>query len=46
ELATQGWHVLRFTEQEINEKGHEVMNVILQKLHQLSSHSSKGSMNF
>jgi len=35
-LATQGWTILRFTEEELNEHPQEVMNVIVQAIRRLA----------
>ena len=35
ELATQGWTILRFTEEEIEHKGHECVNVVFDAIKKL-----------
>jgi len=37
ELATQGWTILRFTEEEIEHKGHECVNVVFDAIKKLIS---------
>ena len=44
ELASQGWTVLRFTEQEIHRQPHEILGVVIQVIKKLAAKTSKSGV--
>lgn len=44
ELATQGWTILRFTEEEIDDKAHEVVKVVFDAVRRLANPSGSLSL--